>query len=372
MATITDNGVNIQTLEEAVKDNTNLYSEKTGEVDVSASSAAGELIAITSEMDVRNQQTIADAFVQNTITDATGQNLDNIGEIKNQEREEDQKSIAYVKFEGVNTTIVPQGTVLICSANDEEFLTDFEITIASGEAYVSVTSLINEVVCDAETLSLKSSIIDITSATNQTPAEVGFDEESDALLRTRLQFIGSPFTNNLKEGLFLALTQLTNVSKVKILDNNTDSPIDGVPARNFSPVVVGGNRAEIAKIIFRYMGVGNPSFGDISQLLISDVTGDAYTISFNIPTELLTVVAVTLTTDATFNTDTGLEEVSDNIVAYFNSLEIGEDLIIQKVQTVCLINGVLSAAVLLDGGSVNLISTFKELFVTNLSNVTVV
>lgn len=372
MAVITESGVNIQTIEEAVSDNTDLYSEFTGEVDVSASSAAGEQVAITSEMDVRNQQTIADAFTQNTITDATEQNLENIGVIKNQEKKVDQKSVAYVKFEGVNTTIVPIGTSFTCSTNDEIFLTDFEVTIASGEAYASATSLNNEVVCPAETLSLTTAITDITSATNQTPAEVGFDEESDASLRTRLQFIGSPFTNNVKEGLFLALKELSNVSKVKILDNNTDSSIDGVPARNFSPVIVGGNRAEIAKIIFRYMGVGNPSFGDILQSLTSDVTGDVYSVAFNIPTELLTVVDVTLTVDATFNTDTGYEEVADNIVAYFNSLEIGEDLILQKVTAVCLIPGVLGAVVLLDGGSVNLTSTFKELFVTNLSNVTVV
>ena len=96
MAVVTDNGVNIDTLEEAVVNNTASYSEKTGEVDVAPSSAAGELVAITSEMDVRNQQNVADSFTQNTVTDATGANLDNLASVKNQERKENEASIAYV------------------------------------------------------------------------------------------------------------------------------------------------------------------------------------------------------------------------------------------------------------------------------------
>lgn len=372
MAVITGDGVEIQMIEEAITDNTESYKEITGDVDVAPSSASGELIAITSETDVRNQQTVADAFTQNTVTDATETNLDNVALIKNQERRVDQKSVVYVKLTGANGTIVPAGTIFVCSTNSEEFLSDYAVTVASGEAYVSATSTNNAVTCPAETIGLKAPITDITSATNQTDAEVGFDEESDGTLRTRLQLIGSPYTNNVKEGLYLALTEIPNVSKISILDNNTDAPIDGVPARNFSPVVLGGNRAEVAKTIFRYMGVGNPSYGDVSQLMTSDITGDTYTIAFNNPSELLTVVAVTLIVDSDFNAGTGYDIVADNIVEYFNSLEIGEDLLIQKVEAVCLIEGVTTATVLLNGGSVNLTSTFKELFVTNLSNVTVV
>jgi len=371
MAIITDEGVNIDTLPEAVVNNTELYSEKTGEVDVAASSAAGELVAITSEMDVRNQQNVADAFTQNTITDATGNNLENIASIKNQTKKENESSVVYVKFEGVDTTVVPKDTILVSSFNNEEFLTDYEVTIASGEAFASATSVNIGVQCPAETISLKTAIIDITSATNQTGAEIGFTEESDELLRTRLQFIGSPFTNNLKEGLFLALSELTNVKKVAILDNNTNSIIDGVPAHNFSPVVLGGNSAEIAKLVFRYMGVGNPSFGDVTQMVTSDVDDSIiYSVSYNNPTELLTVVAATVTVDATFNTGSGYDEIRDNIVEYFDSLRIGEDAIIQKVEAICFIQGVTSVSILLDGFAVSLQSTFKELYVTNLSNVT--
>jgi len=370
MSVITDDGVSLSTLEEITTENTTLYQEFTGDVDVSASSASGELIAIVSEMEARNEQLIADAFSQNTIGSATGQNLDNIATIKNQARILDQKSIVYIEITGVDTTIVPQGTEFVCASNNEKFFSEYEVAVSGTTAFVSAASENIGVSCPALNISIVTPIVDITSVKNNTPAIVGQTEESDASLRGRLSTIGSPLTVNLKEGLFLALFEIQNVVKVKILDNNTDSVIDGVPARTFSPVVQGGNNANVAQVVFNYMGVGNPSFGDTAQL-IKAVTGDTYNVAFNRPIELLTVVSVTLSTNSDFNTSTGIEEVKDNIVAYFNSLDIGEDLLTQKIATVCLITGVESAIVLTDGTSVNKFSTFKEVFVTNLSSVTV-
>ena len=122
MATvITDDGINLSTLEEIVTDNSELFKEYTGETDVSASSAAGELIAIVSEMETRDEQLVADAYSQNTIGNATGNNLDNLAKIKHQEREDNQKSIVYVEFSGVNGTIVPINTELVCISNNEKF-----------------------------------------------------------------------------------------------------------------------------------------------------------------------------------------------------------------------------------------------------------
>ena len=199
MAVITENGVIVDTIQEAIVDNTATYSAITGDVDVAPSSAAGEAIAITSEMDVRNQQNIADAFTQNTVVSATGENLDNIAQIKNQERRVNQKSVVYIKAEGTDTTIIPKGTVFICSVNQEEFLSDFEAEIVSGEAFVSASSVNNGVSCQANSIQLQAPITGITSVDNQSAAEIGFDIESDSLLRSRLQLIGSPYTNNVKK-----------------------------------------------------------------------------------------------------------------------------------------------------------------------------
>ena len=372
MAIITQNGVKIDTLQEAVANNTKKWSIITGDADVAPSSASGEQIAITSEMDVRNQQTIADAFTQNSVTSATGKNLDFIAEIKNQKRKQNQPSVVYIELKGTAGTEIAKGTLFKCNFNDEEFISEYGVTLTSGAVYVSASSVNIGVLCPSNTISLSSPNQNVTSVINNTDAEVGFATESDGSLRTRLQFIGSPYTNNIKEGLILALREVDNVFKVSILDNNTNSTIDGVPAHSFSPVIFGGNNAEIAKTIFRYMGVGNPSFGDVSQLIASDVDSTlVYNVAFNRPIELVTIVKVVLTVTSEFNKSTDFAVVSDNIIAYINSLKIGEDLILQKVTAQCLIKGVLTATTTLNGGTVNLTAGFKELFITNTANVTV-
>lgn len=371
MSVINGDGINLSTIEEITKDNTELYQEFTGDVDVSASSAAGELIAIVSEMEARDEQLIADGYSQNTIGSATGQNLDNLAKIKHQERSLDRKSIVYVTFSGVEPTIVPINTELVGSSNNEKFFTEYEVVISGGVAFVSAASENIGVECPALSITLPTAITDISGVTNNTPAIVGFSEESDQSLRDGLQQIGTSFTVNLKEGLLLALRKVSNVVKAEVLDNRTLAVVDTVPAKTFSPVVLGGNNAQIASIIFKYMGVGNPSYGDVSQLIKSDITGDTYNVQFNRVIELLTGVGVTISVSSDFNTSTGPEEIKNNIVAYFSSLKIGEALITQKIQAVCFITGVLTVVVLTDGTAPNKFASFKELFVTNLPQITV-
>jgi len=93
MAVITDNGIVLRTLTEIVDDNTVLWSQKTGDVDVAPSSAAGEQIAIKSEVEARVDQDIANAFINNTIT-ASGSYLDLVGERKGVYRRENISSVA--------------------------------------------------------------------------------------------------------------------------------------------------------------------------------------------------------------------------------------------------------------------------------------
>jgi len=81
MAIISNDGVTLRSLAEAVTDNTALWTQKTGDIDVAPSSAAGELIAIKSELDTRFEQDIANTFVANTIM-SSGNNLELFGERK--------------------------------------------------------------------------------------------------------------------------------------------------------------------------------------------------------------------------------------------------------------------------------------------------
>ena len=370
MAVITEEGVKLRSLEDTVSDNTSLWTQKTGDVDVAPSSAAGELIAIKSELDTRFNQDIASAFIENTIM-ASDKNLDNVGERKGVYRKSNVPTVATVSITGVNGTIILSGTSLTCSANDEIFLTQYQVEIVGGVAQVAVSSVNYGVVCPASTLALTSALDGVTTATNVVSGVIGYLVESDESYRERIQTVGTDKTHT-KDGLHFALLDLNGVSFASVVDNNTDSVMHGeVPARYFSAIVIGGSNTDIAQTVYDFMQNGNPSFGETYQNVLSE-RGITYRSYFTRATEQSVDIVITITTDSNFNTFTGEGAIVDNIVTYINSLEIGETLYIQRVEALCFITGVTAVSLTLDGGSIDIVPNYKTKLATNSSLVTIV
>jgi uncharacterized phage protein gp47/JayE len=370
MAIITEDGVALPTLLETVSDNTALWSLKTGDIDVASSSAAGELIAIKSELDTRFNQDMANIFVANTVM-ASGNNLELFGERKGVYRKSNIPTVTVVSIAGVDGTIILSGTSFTCNANDEIFLTQYQVEIVGGVAQVAVSSVNYGVVCPALTLSLTSSIAGVATATNVSTGIVGYEIESDEDYRERIQLVGTELTHT-KDGLHFALLDLNGVSFASVVDNNTDSLMFGeVLARYFSVVVVGGSNSDIAQTVYDFMQNGNPSFGETYQDVLSE-RGITYRSYFTRATEQSVDIVITITTDSNFNTFIGEGAIVDNIVTYINSLEIGETLYIQRVEALCFITGVTAVSLTLDGGSIDIVPNYKTKLATNSSLVTIV
>lgn len=369
MAIITDDGVTLPTLTETVSDNTSLWTKKTGDIDVAPSSAAGELIAIKSELDTRFNQDMANIFVSNTVM-ASGNNLDLFGERKGVYRKTNVPTVAVVSITGVNGTIILSGASFTCSANDEEFLTQYQVEISDGVAQVAVSSVNYGVVCPSNTLSLTSDISGVATATNVSSGVIGYETETDADFRERIQLVGTEQTH-IKDGLYFALLDLTGVSFAYVVDNNTDSIIHGeVPARYFSPIVIGGNSIEIAQVVFNFMQNGNPSYGDTYRDVLSE-RGVTYRANFTRATEQSVTAVITLTTNSEFDAFSGEGTIVDNVVTYINSLGIADTLYIQRAEALCFIKGVTSVSMTLDGGVVDIVPTYKTKLVTNNTLVTI-
>ena len=372
MGIITSTGVDLPTLAENTADVSDLYSEYTGEYDLAASSAGGELISIQSEMVTLFKQDIADAVASNQVENATETNLEYLAAVKNQTRLTNQQSTAYLKFTNSSDDdiLVEAGTSFTSSENDEAWTLNYDVTVpANDSAYGSVTSENYSISASAETIDIDTQVAGLT-VTNNGSATVGDEEESDADLRERLQTIGTPYTYNLKVGLYLALIELDNVASVNIEDNNTSAEVNNVPAKSFEVTVSGGNRAEIAKVIHTYTGCGSASYGDLSQLVKAD-DGNTYLVYFSEPTETIVTIAVTLTTTDEYDSDSGDETVRDLLIDLVDSLDIGDNLYIQYCESVCLVAGVTNVALTLNGGSVSLFAGHKERFVTSSSYVSV-
>lgn len=365
----TDNGIIIRTLEEITSENTISFSEITGDFDVAPTSAGGELIAIKSENDARFEQALANAYIQNTIL-ATGEFLDKVGQRQGKYRRTNVPTVVIVTLSGTVGVTIPLGTTLKCSANHEIFATQYAVTIpAGGEIQVTAASVNYGVICPALSLSLDPIITGIT-ASNTASGVVGYERESDASFRGRFE---SPATakTNAKDGLQIALLNIAGVAKVRVVDNYTDAILYGeVPPRTFACAVLGGNQLEIADVIFTFMQNGNPSYGDITQLVKSQ-RGELYTVSFSRVVEVPITVAATLTIDPVYDSNAIKGEVQSNIIEYFDALKVGDTVVLDKVKSICWIDGVTGVSVLLNGSASSIVPSWYEIAVTNSTLTTV-
>lgn len=370
MAVITENGVVLRTLEDTVIDNTTLWSNKTGDFDISPSSAGGEIIAIKSELDIRFDQDIADAFTNQTIL-AEGSNLDLVAERKGVYRRKNKPTIAVVSITGADGTVIVSGTKFTCSLNDEIFVTQYQTTISGGVASVSVESEnFDSIVCPSESLSLVVAITGVTTATNTANGVIGFLIESDPSLRVRIGQVGTELTH-IKDGLYFALLSLPGVAKARVVDNNTDvAMFTVVPARTFSAIVYGGNEEAIVNTIYDFTICGNPTYGETQKTVLSQ-RGQPYIIKYTRAKESLVDVKIAYTASATFDTFSGEGQMIQNVIDFIDALGIGETLFIQRLEVICFIEGITSVVILLNDAGSDLVVDYDTIAITNNAAVTI-
>lgn len=126
----------------------------------------------------------------------------------------------------------------------------------------------------------------------------------------------------------------------------TYSESGGRPAKSFEAVVEGGSDDAVALKIWQLKPAGIQTFGN-THVVIIDSQGNMQGINFTraTPVYIWVTVVLVLNPQETFPAN-GQELVSDAILAYGNTLGIGIDVIIQRVQAVCFsVPGISSATV---------------------------
>lgn len=120
----------------------------------------------------------------------------------------------------------------------------------------------------------------------------------------------------------------------------------GRPPKSFEVVIEGGSNQDIGDKIWQVKPAGIQTYGN-TQVTVVDSQGSSQLISFSRATPIYVWVAVSLTLNPqeTFPTN-GQQLVSNAILAYGNSLGIGVDVFIQRVQAVVFaVPGIASANV---------------------------
>lgn len=124
----------------------------------------------------------------------------------------------------------------------------------------------------------------------------------------------------------------------------------GRPPKSFEAVVQGGSDQAVALKIWQVKPAGIQTYGNVNDgngIVIVDSQGNNQTIFFSraIPVYIWVTVALTLNPQESFPVN-GQQLVADSILAYGNSLGIGVDVFIQRVQAaVFAVPGIAGATV---------------------------
>lgn len=150
--------------------------------------------------------------------------------------------------------------------------------------------------------------------------------ETDQELRLRRAASIRVRAQNTIESILTALQQVEDVTDCVVLENVTNSTdVNGVPAHYIWAIVDGGTDADVAKTLFKTKPAGIGTHGVESEIYLSDVTGQEYTVNFSRPTPVPVYIQVDIATNAAFPAD-GAAQIVAALVAYGETLKIGEAL----------------------------------------------
>lgn len=169
-----------------------------------------------------------------------------------------------------------------------------------------------------------------TGVSNNVPANVGRDAETDTALRQRWSVSVYGRALGMTDAIAAALLQLAGVTAAKVYENTSDlTDSEGRPPHSIEAVVSGGDAADICGVIMRKKAAGIDTYGDISRDVM-DSQGITHTVYYNTPQEVLVWLNVVVTTDDAEEEFGGLQNVKAALLAAGESYTVGQDVILQK------------------------------------------
>ncbi len=246
-------------------------------------------------------------------------------------------STVTLSLTGTDGTVIPAGSLVRETTNDEQFSTDNAVTISSGSATVTATAVNSGViVASAGTVTtIDTQIAGWTAVTNDNDATEGQDEESDTDLRIRRANSTAISSTGNVESVAANLYAVDDVTSVIVNENKTSSTnSDGIPAHSIACIVEGGAASDIAESIFNTKSAGCNTFGDLTET-ISDSQGFDQDISYSRPDDVNIYIGMELRQLSDFPS-TGEDDIKTAITDYFEEdedtrLSIGDNVIFSEI-----------------------------------------
>ena len=175
---------------------------------------------------------------------------------------------------------------------------------------------------DAATMtSIETPVSGWDTVTNTLAGTLGRNREEDGPLRIRRARSTAASSQNLLESMIGALGDITGVTSLTVLENDSDTTdSDGVPAHSFEVIITGGSDGDIVNTIWANKPFGIGSFGS-SSAIVNDSQGLPHTIRFTRPTLVPIFVDITLNKRTGYPAD-GDDTIKQAIVDYANGVSV--------------------------------------------------
>lgn len=299
----------------------------------------GQLLAVFAQALHDSNQAVIAAYNSFSPQTAVGVGLSNVVKINHMARLVATKSQVNVTLTGQAGTTILNG--IAGDADGQRWMLPVTVTIPpAGTLIVTAEAEFSGAL--AAPIGAVNLILTPTagwqSVTNASAATPGQPVESDAELRARQEITPAINSYTVLSGLAASLKALPGVVYGTVYENDTSTTDgNGVPGHSVACVVKGGVAADIAATIYAKKGPGVGTHGT-TTIVITDVSGAARDIKFFIPTEKPIKVTIALQAGTNY-TSAIATRIKQTVVDFINGLEIGEDLVVNRLYGPALLLG---------------------------------
>ncbi|MBS0948452.1 baseplate J/gp47 family protein [Levilactobacillus brevis] len=361
MPLTTDTGFDRKELDDLRDDINALFIKRFGDgIDLDDSQTPGMLAGVLSETDDTLEKLAQGVYNSFFVLKSSGANLDDLAAELEVYRKPAVNAYVELQIDGYvdpdSPTIIPEETQF-STPDGQVFSTMADTTITQQATYVDSggntqpledddgnalgRQLVQAVAIETGTASNvmpntiinpEDSIDGFYAVTNPSAATGGGDSETDDELRQRVLANRLNTPNSTPDGIQTAIKNLSGVTDVRLINNNTMSTDSyGNPAKSVHLYVIGGADADIIQTYFDYLPPQSNTVGSVMGTA-TDIGGRQYIVAFDRAETVPVFIKVGIHIDDTkFDTDNGPANIKTNIINYFDTLGMGDKVLYSKL-----------------------------------------
>lgn len=329
---------------------TALRGELGDDVDVSAESVFGPVLAVCATKLGELWELVGAVYAARTPTGASGEALTVLaGACPAIERRDATKGTVTLTV-GLNAGVtLPSGSrAHVDGEPSNAWVTTESVTNSTGSP---TTLTVEAEALDAGRTRANATTISViatpvsgwTSVTNAADATPGEEIETDAALRLRREQSLQRAGSSPLDAIAAQVLEVEGVTQCVAWENTTlytDS--DGRPAKSVEVMVLGGDVGDIARAIWAAKAGGIETYGTETPVTFADDRGVSRTVEFSRPTDLDLYATIQVEIDP--DTYAGDDAVEDAFLDATDGLRAGERARISDMVTaVCAVEGVIDA-----------------------------